>query len=710
MNADYWRIGLSQAVLFSCLLGSPATLLGQVSYPMVTHAKPLAVQRGTKADLTILGQQSFAGASAVLFAGEGLSAIVTESPSDNKPAEPKAKSQRRRSSAGEVKAALQIDGNAPLGPREFRVITERGPSTVGQVVVVDAPVVVEVDKHATLESAQPIDVNRVICGAVSQREEIDYYRFQAKEGQRLTFNVLSARLMNKVHDLQMHFDPIVTLSDSTGRELAGNDDYYNADSLLHFRFPATGTYYVSVRDVRFSGDPRWVYALEITERPYVTSVFPLALPAAGQDGTLVRGSGYNLASASLKLSAATPVRPGAQWTQWETGGAVTNPVMILGTNDPLLEEKEPNDSREQATPISLPVGINGQIGASRDVDCYRVGLKKGSAIRMDLLARRLNGMLDSEIRVLDAKGNRLAINDDDRRTKDSTLVFTANADGEYTVSVRDLLGRGGPAFGYFLSIRPDVPDFEISVDDDKAGVKPGVNSAWYAKVVRRGGFAGPIDVRVEGLPESIVARSLTIPPTLSNGLILLSAGPKFAANQPASARFVRVVGSAQIPGADGKPRVVEHLATSEGEIYLPGGGRGLWEVETQIAATQSVTDLTSVKVTPAVVSLKPGEKATLTVEVQRSADFQGAVTLDPRLRHLGSVYADPLPPGVKALDSGAKTQLGPKETKGTIVLECDRNAKPIENVPICVLANVSVNFVVKRAYASDAVLVSVKAP
>ena len=54
-----------------------ATASAQTSYPMVTHVTPVAVQRGTTAEVTVEGQMNFFGAYQPLFEGAGLSADIT---------------------------------------------------------------------------------------------------------------------------------------------------------------------------------------------------------------------------------------------------------------------------------------------------------------------------------------------------------------------------------------------------------------------------------------------------------------------------------------------------------------------------------------------------------------------------------------------------------------------------------------------------------
>src|SRR5436309_3146413 len=89
------------------------------------------------------------------------------------------------------------------------------------------------------------------------------------EGQQ---NLFGARLQDKIHDLQKHAKPMLTLFDADGRELAANDTFFFADPLLSYTIPKAGTYYVQVRESTYDGDARWVYALAATNRPYVSHI------------------------------------------------------------------------------------------------------------------------------------------------------------------------------------------------------------------------------------------------------------------------------------------------------------------------------------------------------------------------------------------------------------------------------------------------------
>ena len=143
-------------------------------------------------------------------------------------------------------------------------------------------------------------------------------------------------------------------------------------------------------------------------------------------------------------------------------------------------------------------------------------------------------------------------------------------------------------------------------------------------------------------------------------------------------------------------------ATPKQEIYLPGGGRGFYAVNTLGLGGHSTLSDISVEARPETISsLKPGGSATLDVTVTRRGNFDKGVNLKVVLEHLGSVHGNPLPPGVVVAPKGNKTLLGPKETQGKIVLQAAANAAPCENVPIAVMGHVSINFVVKTSYAVE---------
>jgi hypothetical protein len=424
-------------VISSLLFVLVESAAAQTSYPMITHVTPVAVQRGKTTEVTVEGQMTFFGVYQAVFEGAGITAEVADKPAARPAAGPVPLVRS-------VKLKLTVAADAPLGVREFRVASPLGLSSIGQLLVCDVPVVQEKGDNNTLAKANPIPVPGVVHGRIEAAEDVDYFRFRAEAGQTFTFEVLCARIQDKIHDLQKHADPMLTLFDAEGRELAANDDFYFADPLLTHTFVKAGEYFIQVRDSKYDGDPRWVYALLVTDRPHATHLFPMA---ANPGQWLEVEPVGSLRLTRPKVAVQAPDRDGLQTVQLDLGNGKTDPVALLVSKLPQVLEQEPNDTPETAQRVTIPCGINGRIGKPRDLDHFVFKATKGKAIRFEVHARRfgtlLQSSLDSVLDVLTPKGALLASNDD-AAGKDAALVFTPPADGDYLVRIRDLNSKGGP--------------------------------------------------------------------------------------------------------------------------------------------------------------------------------------------------------------------------------------------------------------------------
>ena len=362
------------------------------------------------------------------------------------------------------------------------------------------------------------------------------------------------------------------------------------------------------------------------------------------------------------------------------------------------------DSATAARGLAVPCVVNSRILKNGQTQEFPITLKKGDAIRLEVRARRLGSELDSFLAIADEKGKVLASNDDlANTTKDSQLIFTAPADGNFKVQVRDLLNRGGNGFNYALVATKETPDFTVTCDDDKAGIPPGMNAAWYVRVKRNSGFTGPVTFKSENLPAGVNQVPLTLPATVNDGCLIFQC----AGDSKPNAGLVNIFAEGTYKDASGKDVTIRKRVEPLTELKMPGGGRSTWPVETQIVAVTPDRDLTVVKVKPEKIELAPGKTMEIEIEIARNENYKGRVSLDVIHRHLGAIFGNPLPPGVTVVDAGAKTALTEKETKGKIILKAAPDAKSCAPVPVCVLANVSLNFTVKRGYASNPISISV---
>lgn len=669
----------------------------QTSFPMITHVHPVAVQRGQSAEVTVAGQMNFHGVYKALFEGTGIKADIVLGP-EAKPAAPK-----QRPTLRQVKLKLTVAADAPLGVREFRLASVLGISSVGQVVIVDEPVVLEAATNNTPAQAQVLTLPCVVGGKIEADEDVDYFKIEAQAGQTLTFELHCARLQDKIHDLQKHAKPMLTLHDAEGRELAANDHFYFADPLLHYKVAKTGIYYLQIRDSTYDGDPRWVYALLATNKPYASHVYPMA----GNPGQKVEVEPIGSAQAvHPRLTLAAPSQLGVGQVQGEVKGQKTNPVTFLVNTLPPVLEQEPNDEPAKATRFSVPAGLNGRMDGKRDLDHFVFKAAKNKALRFEVKARRFGTLLNSSVHavleVLDAKGAVVAASEA-THGPEAALVFTPPGDADYCLRVRDLNSKGGPSFIYHVEVDWARPDFTLRCDPDKAMLGPGTSTGWYVHVNRLNGFTGPVRVEVKGLPKEVTASPLTIPSTMTQGLMVLTAAPSAALD----AGLVEVFGTGTVKTPEGKDETIVRRATPNQEIYSPGGGRARFDVNWFAVAVTEPSDLLKVEVSTTNITLKPGGEAKIDVTILRRPDYDKGVSLDILLEHLGAVFGNPLPPGVTIDQAKSKTLLG-NGNKGHIVLKAAPNAAPIDNVPISVLAHVSINFVVKISYSSSPIMVSIR--
>ncbi len=691
------------------LLLTAQTLHAQTSFPMLGGVLPIGVERGKTAFLTLYGGgnggANLNGTYKAMVEGKGVSAEVVL-PEKGYP-KPDSKTPWTLPYVGEVKLKVTVAPDAELGIREFRVATERaGISTIGQIIVCDEPQVVESEPNNTIAQAQKVTLPVGVNGRIQQGEDVDYYRFKAEAGQEVTFAVHCARLEDKVHDLQEHADPLIILSDANGVEITRNDDYYRADPLLNYKFEKAGEYVLQIRDVGYKGNPFWNYHLQMTTRPYVTSTVPCAV-RAGQSNELTLGGFHLGGTQKVRIDVPGDLPDGIWQTPLKLPNGTTNPIFLRVTHVPQVSVEPDKSGNKPITagnvptgkPFAVPGGINSWLARDGQVDRYTFKAKAGEGWGFEVMSRRLDSSMDSEIKIRDSKGNVYAVNDDFAGTKDSRIEWAAPANGDYTVEIRDLTNKSGATYFYNLTAERLTQNFTLRCDTDRAMIAPGNRTSWYVLVERQHGFNGEIKVEVKGLPAGISVTPLTIPVNMTVGTLIFTAAP----DAKRDASLVEVVGTATAIGLDGKPTTLTRTARPMSEIYMPGGGRGLLATSTQGVSISETNDL---EVTADVreLTLKPGDTRKINVTIKRRPDYTKAVTLDARVQHLGGIFVDPLPPGVTVEDA----TIPENQTKGTITLRVAPNAQMVKDVTLSVFANASINFVMKVWYSAEPIKLTVQ--
>jgi hypothetical protein len=360
--------------------------------------------------------------------------------------------------------------------------------------------------------------------------------------------------------------------------------------------------------------------------------------------------------------------------------------------------------------VPVPCGISGRIDREGEADCYAFEARAGERFTFRVVARDAQSRIDSNLRVLDAKGNRLAENDDasDRFLHADSRIenWAAPAAGRYVVEVRDLHGRGGPGFVYFLELSRAAPHFTLELDTDKTLLAPGAAAVVFARLTRRDGFAGEVQLGVEGLPAGVTATCGKVLATGQDGCIVVQAAPTA---RPCAANLT-VFGTATLPGDKGKPVALRAAARPLQEVYMPGGGRWHYPVTVHTLSVGEPLDLRAVHISPTLVTLRPGQSQRVDVTVERTASFKGNVTLDTVYQHLGTIYGSSMPPGVTIDERASQTLLTGGQVKGHLTLRAAPDAAAVRDQLVPVMAHVSINFVMKSTCCGEPLRVTVAKP
>lgn len=700
---------------WASIQASPAA--AQTGYPMLMSLAPTALQAGTSGTASLASRYALDGATAVLVSGSGVTGRAVPEP-EPAAAQPAAQPAGKPKPKESLTVVLEAAADAVPGVRDLRVVTPLGVSTVGQLLVVRDPVVVESPPAAggaaalppggAAPHAQEVPLPAAVCGAISKAEEVDRYRFRVEPGTALGFNVWCMRLEDRVHDLQQHADPILVVRDPRGAIVAASDNEFRGDPALWHAFREGGEHTLEIRDVRYLGNPHWTYCIEISSRPIVQTVFPLAVAAGAVPPLAPLGLGTRETLAA-RLADPRPAPAGlAELTLTIDELGRQRQRLVLAADGVGGEVAGDNDTVALAAAIAVPTAFNGLLERPGDVDCFAFEARKGQRYDLGVFAARLGAETDAHLRILDAKGGQLALSDDvtigKRRLSDAAIEgWTAPADGRFVAEVRDLHLRGGERFVYALEVRESRPWFELFADTDKTLVAPGTAGVLFVRAVRHNGFNGAIQLAVEDLPPGVTASCGRILPGKEQDGCIVFAAPSAAGPLAAP---IRIRGSGRQEGDPAAPELTAEAVVYQ-ETYLPGGGRGHWPVEAHVVAVSAPADIRRVAVGETAVRLAPGESRALEIEIERAEGFTANVLLEATYSHLGGVFGNSLPPGVTIDAARSETLLTGGASRGRIMLVAAADAPAAPEQQFVVMANVSLNFVMKRTYASQPLAITV---
>ncbi len=411
---------------------------------------------------------------------------------------------------------IVVAPDAPLGGHEVRVAGPGGVSNPLVLQVTDLPEIAEPGGTAQASSAPLLAFPVGIAGRIGTGTELDHYRFKARAGEEIAFDVQANRTGSPL-------DATLLILDAQGKEVARSEDVHGLDPYLTFKAPADGEYVARLNDVRYLGGDKFVYHLVAGARPYLESLFPFG----GRRGSVVEVQllGNRLEGADrLTLALAADAPLGRQELRARTSAGYSNPIGFEVGDLPELRESEPNNTPEKANAATGAVAINGRIEKAGDVDLFRFRSPSDQRWIVEVFARRFGSPLDALLTLQDAQGKVLQRNDD-ASGPDARIEFDAKKDTDYLLHLRDLTDRGGDRFGYRMVVRqPDVaPDFSVRTGSGRVRLHQGSWLAVRCDVARRNGYDGIVRVGATALPPGVSVIPFTVGSGSDAGWILLGA-------------------------------------------------------------------------------------------------------------------------------------------------------------------------------------------
>jgi hypothetical protein len=441
--------------------------------PTINTPASLGARAGEEVELTFTGT-NLTGPTAVLFSCPAQTTI----PDDNK----------NGTDAGKLRVKVTVDPKCPIGLYTARVATKNGVSNARPFVVDSLPVAASNAANRTKDTAQAVPAPGVVAGTIAA-ETSEFFKVKVGADQRLTFEVLARRIGSPL-------DPIVVLHDAkTKRELidlyADDTPGLQGDCRLTHTFKEAGEVLVEVRDTTHRGGGDFAYRLRVGEFPGATTAFPLAA-ARGKAASI----GFAGPDAVPPVEVTAPADPGLAAFYVAPGAGWPVPVRL--TDYPQLTEQEPNDEPAKANKLPVPGGVSGRFDRAKDVDHFSIAGKKGQKLVVSVQTFEVNSPAEVLVRVSDAKGVQVAASNPAAPV--NRFEFVPAADGEYAIACEHQNFLHGPNEVYLLTVAPAGPDLTVALAFDRADAPAGGGTTVFATVNRLNGFAGPVELSVDGDP------------------------------------------------------------------------------------------------------------------------------------------------------------------------------------------------------------------
>lgn len=500
------------AVTLALLFGTLALAEVKIPpiHPQITGTSPRGGQRGSEVDVVLQGR-NLQNTKEVRFQSPKISATVVES------------------DAYSVKLKIRMAPDTEPGRHDLRLTAAHG-SAISYFTVGTFAETKEKEPNNDVTKAEVLRFPALVNGLLTQGD-YDHYRFEAKEGQILTFDIQATRIGSSA-------DSAMSILDHAGDEIAWSDDYYGfKDPHIVHRFDKSGSFLLRVSGSSEAGCDTCDYRLTAGSMAHVD----LAMPAGGRAGETVEFSlmGVNLAGVTevmlgdgVARGAVVSAEPGKARVRLtvpketplgayrlHVAGATQPVPFVVSSYSEVTVADGSARSRKDPKPVSLPVVANGVLDRPHAADHFVFRVDEPRDIVLEAHAMQLDYLTDPLVAVYDESGKRLAYQDEpttntgkEPANLDPHLVFHAPKAGRYIALIRDAQFRGDPAFLYRLTMKYADPEFSLrTIGTDETLYRGRVNPV-LVRVRRLEGWNAPVEVIAENLPAGVHAKPVIAEP------------------------------------------------------------------------------------------------------------------------------------------------------------------------------------------------------
>ncbi len=482
MNSFPFRIGLFLSLV---LAGNAQPAVA--APPVLNYLFPAGTQRGTTTDVV---------------AGGTFERWPVKAWCDNSAIEVKAHKDKG-------KLTVTVPASVAPGVYWIRLHDEQGASGLRPFIVGTLPEVAEQEPNDDYRKAQPLDQSCVVNGRLEKVGDVDCFAVKLTKGQTLVASMDADRTLGSP------MDGVLQIVSTNGTVLAENNDYHDLDPQVIFTADADGTYVVRTyafpvvpdASISFAGGELFIYRLTITTGPFVEHAFPLAVSRANPGE--VELLGWNIPDATRKVK----VPPSDSTHARVFHEKAANSALVRLESHPTVVKAKSGEGKEPQT-LALPTTVSAMLDTPHTPERYQFGAKKGQKLVFQLESRSLGFALSGVLRLTDANGKVLMRVEEpppqQAGSRDAVLTFTPPQDGSYHIEVADLHGESGPRYVYCLRALTAQPDYQLTLAADRFSITPGKPLEIPVTIDRREGFAGEIELVVEGLPNGVTAAPLKV--------------------------------------------------------------------------------------------------------------------------------------------------------------------------------------------------------